>query len=372
MTCPKPSDENSPTLANFLRQLRRRTFKADIIFLFCTVILATVLAISIFSYRRNSAAALQMTNQLVEKLTDGMIRHTTGYMKPVQGITEISAQLLADPDMHISPGSEIETYLMKILHVLPQIDFVYFGTEQGEFIQARFPKRPGPVLTRFIRKKGANRIEIIRHYDESGKFLREEPQPPPSYDPRERPWYTGSRQAGGAFWTDLYVFSSTGKPGITASFPVIDSKGRFIGAVGADISLDGLSLFLRENRISRNGLSFIMDKQRRFVAFPDPARMLKVEKGAIVPIQAVDLGEPWVTEAVRMFEDTGKRTFAFSSRGSRYLAYFTPFPAGFGKDWTIAVLAPEDDFLGPVKQAFRESLMISLLVLLAAVGIGYF
>ena len=53
------------------------------------------------------------------------------------------------------------------------------------------------------------------------------------YDPRWRPWYKKSMEAGQAVWSSLYVFAGAGT-GITATVPINIPGGRQIGVVGID------------------------------------------------------------------------------------------------------------------------------------------
>ena len=362
---PPPSD-----FMTFLRTLRARAFKVDIVFLFCAIIIPTVVLITTFTYYKNSKAAMTMTSGFARQVTAALIRDTDNYMKPVQVIADISARLLKNPRVDISPHSDLEDYLIGIIRAQPQVDYVYYGTEDGEFIQAKQPDESGPIITRFIDRHTSPPIETSRYYDRDLVLLEEKKTEEVNYDPRKRPWYRDCVKIAAGCWTDPYIFSSTGAPGITASFPVMDDAGRFFGVVGADITLRGLCSFLHGARISEHSTTFIMDEKRNLLAFPDPDRMLRVSDGTIVPVPAADLKERWIRDAVREFEDSGATDFVFESEGTRFLAYFTPFPPSFGKKWTIVVLAPEDDFIGPVKETFRTTLLISVLILLVAVGFG--
>jgi adenylate cyclase len=348
----------------------RRPFKVDIIFLFCAIIIPTVIAVTTFTYKKNSAAALEMTTRLVEKISSAVIEKTTNFMQPAQVISEITSQLLKDPNTDIGPGSDLEGYLIGILRAQPQIDFVYFGNEQGDFIDAIWPNEKDPIITKFIYKESGIPMMISRYFNEKNEIVKEKKTGDVLLDPKVRPWYKGAKAAMANFWTDPYIFASTKKPGITSASPVVTESGKFLGVVAADITLGELSNFIRGLKFSENGIVFILDKKKQLIAFPDPDRMVKVKEGKIVPVQAVDLNEKRITASIRKFEDTGKEKFTFKADEKRYLAFFTPFPPSFGKDWTIVVLAPEDDFLGPIKKTHRDTLIISGFILLIAVGLG--
>lgn len=347
-----------------------RPFKLDIVFLFCLIIIPTVMAVTTFTYYKNSAAVLEMTNKLVEKITNAVIEKTTNYLKPAHVLATITSQLLNDPTVNIGPGSELENYFISILRAQSQIDFVYYGNEDGDFIDALWVKEDEPIIMKFIYKESGRPMMTVQHFNEKNEVIKEKKTEEILLDPRLRPWYKQAKALMSTCWTDLYVFASTGKPGITAACPVITESGSFLGVIAADITLFELSNFLGETKISKNSIVFIMDKRKQFVAYPDPDRIVKVKDGKIVPVQVSELNERRITDAVRRYEDTGDAKFTFETGGKRNLAFFTPFPASFGKEWTIAVLAPEDDFLGPIKKTHRETLIISCFILLIAIGFG--
>lgn len=351
-------------------KLRIRPFKLDIVFLFCLIIIPTVIFISTFTYYKNSAAALEMTNRLVERITDAVIEKTTNYLKPAHVLATITSRLLNDPTVNIGPGSELEDYFISILRAQPQIDFVYYGNEDGDFIDAVWLKEEEPVILKYIYKESGRPVMTYRYFNEKNEVFNERKTEEILLDPRLRPWYKQAKARMSTCWTDLYVFASTGKPGITAACPVVTDSGKFMGVVAADITLFGLSNFLNEIKISENSIAFIMDKRNQFVAYPEPDRIVKVKDGKIVPVQVFELNERWITVAARRHQDTGEAKFTFETDGIRNLAFFTPFPESFGKEWTIAVLAPEDDFLGPIKRTHKNTLIISGFILLIAIGFG--
>jgi len=337
-----------------LKSLRIRSFKVDIVFLFCAIIIPTVIAITTFTYKKNRTATMEMTNSLVEKITNAVIEKTMNYLKPAQALSEITSRLLKNPEIDIGPGSDLEDYLIGILRAQAQIDLAYYGTEDGDFTGAVWISEDEPIITKFIYRESGGPMMTYRYFDDSLEVIKEEKTNDILLDPRTRPWYKGSKATMSIYWTDPYIFASTGKPGITAACPVVTDTGKFLGVVAADITLGELSNSLKGVKISENGLAFIMDKKKQFVTFPDPDRMVKVKNGKIAPVQAVDLNEKWITHAIRKFEDTGKSKFTYESDGKRNLAFFTPFPPSFDKDWTIVVLAPEDDFLGPIKELIKK------------------
>ena len=59
----------------------------------------------------------------------------------------------------------------------------------------------------------------------------------------------------------------------------------------------------------------------------------------------------------------------FASADKEYLASFHAFPGHYGKPWTVGTVVPINDFVGGLKQTLARVVLISLLILLAAIAI---
>lgn len=350
--------------------IRNRPFKLNIIFVFGLILIPTVITIAAFTYYKNSRAALEMANTLVEKITRAVIEKTTNFMEPAQIFADISAALVKDSNIDLGPDSILEDYFIRIVRAQRQIGMIYFGTEDGDFYQVSWLEKDKPLYIKHIDRQNGAVSMSIRYLNEDLKQVDVEKTTDVKYDHRIRSWYKITKASMGPTWTDVYIFFASGQPGITASYPIMTKAGGLYGVMAADISLRGLSEFLKSTNISENGLVFILDDKKQFVAFPDPNRGVRVKDGKIVPVHVTEIGEKRITDAVRVFEDTGLAQFSYKSGGKKSLAFFTPFPPSFGKAWNIVVLVPEDDFLGPIKRTAVISLIISGLILLAAVGLG--
>ncbi|MBF0161732.1 MAG: methyl-accepting chemotaxis protein [Magnetococcales bacterium] len=200
------------------------------------------------------------------------------------------------------------------------------------------------------------------------------------YDPRLRPWYVGARDQKKLFWTDVYAWEEKYKGvtsrqvGITVSAPVLRG-GELVGVSGIDISLQAVSLFLRDMEIMQNGRAFILNDKGETVGLPDYTEVLEKSdtKSDAVRLNHVSkIGDPLVRAsyaAIRAelalneqqpFTLPKERVITFPVDGQNYYGFYKPFAAEMGLNWTVGVVIPEDDFLGSIKQEMRQSLLIAL------------
>ncbi|MHC4887376.1 MAG: cache domain-containing protein, partial [Planctomycetota bacterium] len=361
-----PSDSLNSAPAK--KTLRTRAFQVDVMAAFATLIICTVLFIVFYTYHSNSKVALELSQHLVTEVTSSVIDNTTAYMKPAEEIAQLARCFAESSNLSLGQDPHLEVLLHRAVQIHPQLAMFYIGDRQGNFLMA-VRKPDGSIATELIDRSGVAPRKIIRYRDAHGTLIREEVAKDASYDPRKRPWYKGVAERRAPYWTDIYVFYTGGKPGITAAVPALDRGGELQAVVAADITLDKLSSFLGTLKIGESGVAFILNEKDELVAHPD-GRVTAVEGGKKRALRADELNHAWVDGALAARRETAAGQFSYEAEGKTWQAYFSPFPKSFGRDWTIAVLVPEDDFIGPLKATHRVTLTISFLVLLVAIGVA--
>jgi len=175
----------------------------------------------------------------------------------------------------------------------------------------------------------------INFGDETGRFLMSPAQIPEVhkiFDPRVRPWYQGAIRTKGAYWTRVYLFASTQRPGMTVSVPIYDDTGSVRAVCGIDIDISSFSMFLRGIKIGKQGFAYIFEnKQGRVIAHPSLVQL---------PWNSyhIDLLRTCRTDLKQKNRAFGMSTF----QGDRFFTAYTDYP---GNDWTVGVTLPVSDFL---------------------------
>ena len=190
----------------------------------------------------------------------------------------------------------------------------------------------------------------INFGDETGRFLMAPAQIPEvhkTFDPRVRPWYRGAIRAKDVHWTDVYLFASTQKPGMTVSVPIYDKTGSVKAVCGIDIDISSFSKFLQGIKIGKHGFAYIFEnRQGRVIAHPSLVQL------PWNPYH-IDLLRTCLTDLNRK-----SRTFGMSSfQGNKFFTAYTDYPEN---DWTVGVTLPVSDFLENVN-AIKKAI-ISLVI----------
>ncbi len=207
---------------------------------------------------------------------------------------------------------------------------------------------------RLIRKDHPEFVNI-NFGDATGRFLMSPAQIPEVhklFDPRVRPWYKGAMETKDVHWTNVYLFASTQRPGMTVSVPIYDTKGTVRSVCGIDIDISSISKFLRGIKIGKQGFAYIFENtQGRVIAHPSLVQL------------------PWNSYHIDLLRtcltnlNQKNKTFGISSfQGDNFFTAYTDYP---GNDWTVGVTLPVSDFLEnilAIKKAIISLVIVGILL----------
>jgi adenylate cyclase len=345
--------------------LRHRPLQVNILLAFAALLITTVMVIVTYAYRQNSAAVLQISDDLIQQVSDAVTEKTINYLSPAVLMAQSSARIPGIDSVALVENAELEAYGMELLALYPQLDAFFIGNERGDFM---FTKRfaDGSIGTQEIDRSLASPLRTWTYRDPAGHVIDVEITDDFTYDPRQRPWYDGAKTSGQAYWTDIYIFFTDQTPGITAAYPIYNEQSELAGVIGIDVALNDLSFFLETLRVGENGVAFIVDEQGQIIAYPQ-IDLAVAEGETFRPIHISEVGASWITAAYEAYQSHRRSQFTLTNQSHQYIASFTPIAAEIGKNWTIGVVVPEDDFVGSIKRTNQISLLMSLLILILAI-----
>lgn len=246
------------------------------------------------TYISNDRIARADADKLVARFTTEAINNMQGDLNPIKSLVR-SVAVLGDTYPDIFADARSMAYFQGVLVHSRKIVSVYVGLENGSFRQARridpaveiqgkLPPDGAIYAYRWVErsKESARESPTLDRYEfldageqEVGGFTLDT-----TYDPRTRGWYRSASQASSILITDPDVFATLGLIGFTVAAQ-FRTAGKVSGVAAADITLDGLSQYLSERKISRGSLSYILDQQGRVLAASDLTRTYTNDNGRV-------------------------------------------------------------------------------------------
>lgn len=355
--------------------------RPSILTLFILLTVPVFFAIVAVNYVSNEKIARANADELLERFNVEAIENIQHVFEPIKSLVRSAAAIGSEqPDFYV--GKRSVNYLFSVLLHSEKIISVYVGLSDGSFRQARqidpaveIQGKLPPAGTRYAdrwidRPLTAAPVDHYVFLDADRRELGSSEQTT-SYDPRARLWYRTAQQSGGISVSDVDVFATLGLVGFTVGAP-FHADGKLVGVAAADITLDGLSDYLAERRISPGTLSFILDHQGRVIANSARAKTYASLGGRVELQHVTSLANDLPAVAFSFRPRGDEKMYSFTHAGKDYVASLTTLPASFGKQWQLFVITPLDDFTSAFKHHNNRLFFFGLIAIALQVFIIYF
>jgi adenylate cyclase len=347
------------------RHRRRAMLRIGLPIIGVGVMVATILAIALYSDRANRDGALALSGDLLTTLEQRVALALSAYLDPAVRAVRVARATVPD-GTNAARLPLIDAFAASLLKEIAQVDDIGFADSDGNYVMARRGAAGGTdVKLVNSNPPGPRRVTWV-HLGADGEEIGREEDPHDNFDPRTRPWFAGALHSEDIFWTGVYVFFTSQSPGLTVSASRHDADGRDY-VVQIDITLRSLTEFLSSLEIGRSGRAVIMDKAGRLIAAPAGVDMLRQRDGAMTTARVDEVVEAVLDHAYDRFRTDGYGHRVVEVNGRRYLAVVTALTSA-EREWALLMVVPEDDFVGFVASNSRKTLGMSLVVVaLAAV-----
>lgn len=357
-----------------LKWLKKQPLKFVLIVPFALQTFAIAGLIGYISFQNGREAVKVLANQLEEEVNNRVEQDLDRHLGVAQLINQINADLIERGLLDLQDLEAAGHYFWKQSKLFENTSYIGFALPSGEEAGAgRWVEGEDVVIFEgfaqgndysYATDDQGNRTKIVETLE---------------YDPLTDEWYEEGVEAGKAIWTDIYVTEGfDGYVSATAARPVYDSNQQLVAVLLVDYLLSDLNDFLRQIDISPRGRVFIMQRDGLLVGSSSDAPTYAVkgeEAQQIVAWESEDktirLTSHYLQQQTPNFQaiQTTQR-FQFRAQGETYFAQVTPWQDEFGLDWLVVTTLPESDFLASIQASARDTALLSLAGLAAAIAIG--
>lgn len=355
--------------------------KPSILAAFAFLTVPVFLAIIIVTYISNDRIARLNAGELIERFRTDAIDDIKGEFDPITSLVRSAAAIGNDVPGFYADNRCLKYFQSILLHSKTIVS-VYVGLQDGAFrqsrrvdpsveIQGRLPPQGATFADRSIEPgAGVDRVDRYVFLDPQGVELGTSERVT-TYDPRVRLWYRSAVEAGSTMISDPDVFATLGLIGITVAAPFY-ADGKVLGVAAADITLDGMSRYLAERKVSPGTLSYIIDHQGRVISASDLSKTYANVDGRLElnHITSLDNDLPAVAFSARPRQH--EQQYSFVHAGKEYFASLSTFPPELGKRWQLFIITPVDDFTGAFQENNNRLFVFGLIAIALQIVIIYF
>lgn len=348
---------------------------------FVLQIIAAVGLVGYLSFQNGQKTVEELANQLTKEVGSRLHENILGYLSKSQQVLRVTQDGAKSGNLDLADFEKLQRYFWNVVQPGDLETYLSFGNEQGNFVGVEH-REDGTVQLK-IRTPETAPIREVYQLDAAGN--RDKRLNSSKYDPRDRPWYRAAKQAGRATWSPIYPFFSRQATntalGISAVVPVVN-QGQLQGVLCINVTLLRVTEFLKNSYTSPHGQSFVIERSGDLVVSSRIRQPFTIkgkgEEAQVVRIPAIESDDAIVRATAQelrsRFGDFAavrdSQRLKFQVEGAWYYAQALPIQDGRGIDWLAVVVVPEADFMGQINHNTQVTIVLCLLALLVATGIG--
>ena len=335
----------------------------------------------VFSYVRNTEAASLAAEEALDGIAGNVVSQTLDIVRPMVAVASVTSELTADRPRPGALDADLERYLAKLLRVLPRVTSVYYGFEDGDFIQFvgleeyrswvprpfELPANAAVVRVSIRHAADEQGVRTIEYLDEALNLLASERQVAEAYDPRTRPWYRLATASDEVVWTEPYLFAGSRQIGMTVAKQA--TPGRVLGI---DLTLGSLSAFLESEKPTDDSLIVLLSRSGKVLAYAGPRQptadgFQRMVKRPALPA-LTDVNDP-LANAIHRFLVGERQPLPqlLTVDGREYVARRKSIAGPLGGEADLVMAVPAEVFTGPITRLGQHSVVMSLGILLISI-----
>ncbi|RZM77437.1 EAL domain-containing protein [Leptolyngbya iicbica] len=359
------------------RLLSRLPLKLVLIVPFVAQMSVAIGLVAWLSVRNSRQTVDAVADELWAEITALTELHVAEYLQIPQ---DVIADTLAHHSFNLTNLRDPETLTRYLWSEIRQHDELFItavGYETGAVVGVGF-ETDGQLVAR-IMEPGQTQLQTYALSDQGdrGALLHAD-----DFDLKNRPWYRDAVTAGQLTWTEIYPNYDDPYNLISAVSPLYDpATQQLVGVTNATLSLGQISEFLATLEIGKTGQIFIMERNGDLVASSsgEALRLGAEGTGALLErLNAADSRNDLIRQTVaHLRADTiglsqlrQVTQTEFWLEGDRHIVHVTPYRDDLGLDWLIVITVPASDFMAPLYDNTRNTLLLCLAALAVMTGSG--
>ena len=340
-----------------------------IFIIFIGLLLITIVSIGSVVFSNWLSSTDHLARTLSEYQSQEIVHQIENFISIPKNNNLFNQELLSNQIINLEDEIEREKFFVGVLQ--NQIEEIYsfsFGTENGEYYGAR--------------RNADGEIEIMRnnsstgghswYYSVTDSMLAGElvTQTPP-FDPRVRDWYIVAKDTRQPSFSPIYKHFVMDDLTVSASYPIYDQQGVFVGVLGTHVILSKLNSYLDGIVKAQDGTAAIIENDTEFLLANtlDIKNFETLEDGSIKRFNLADTKNPALIKAYDHYKLTGEDLFKINDGEKGYFISIMKYQDS-GLNWVIITAIPESLFLEGIVRNLSSAVILTLLALLVST-IGY-
>jgi adenylate cyclase len=325
---------------------------------------------------RNSEKSMNEMAVRIEKEASGRVKqHLDSYLVLPPKINQLNQAAIKQGRLNLQDSTQMAQVLCQQMQTF-NIGYNGYATPQGLFIGIERLDN-GTLLINEQSAATGGKLNVYQSTADCTRSTKTETKT--DYQPLEESWYTDATKAQKPIWSSVYNWDD--KPevmSVSASYPMYGPNNQLQGVLSIDLILTQVRDFLQTLKVSPNARTFLMEGDGSLIASSAKEQPFKLVEGKAVRLKATDIKDEVIRSAAAEIKSkvknlagvTTDRTLEATIGGTRHFIHVTPWKDELGLNWFVVVAIPDSDFLGGVQENTRQTIVLSVMAVLATLIAG--
>ncbi|MGL5879891.1 MAG: ATP-binding protein, partial [Xenococcaceae cyanobacterium] len=375
------SSIESPEAANIQKSTKSKGFPLRLILVlpFVLQVFGAVGLVGYLSFKNGQQAVGELVNRLEEEVANRLEKETINFLETPHLVNQVLLSSVYNGNLNLQDKPALEKFFFAQIKAHGIVPYLYYVDNSGSFIGVQ--KLDNGQFIAKVKDRSTGKNRNIYQLDDRGrriKLIKSKEFDSKEYFLLDRSSDTTTKRIDQPAWSKVSLSSSASALEIKAGIPVYSKSGELQGVLGVEIFLSQISQFLRQLKVSSSGHSFILERSGEMIA-SSTSEPPYIEKDKIQVRQlATESRDPLIQATAKhllqKFGEFGQITsnhrLTFEIHGERQLVYVQPLKDLRGIDWLTIVVIPESDFMAQINANTQTTIILCLLALVVAVGLG--
>jgi signal transduction histidine kinase len=345
-------------------------------------ILQVIIPIGVISYlswknTENSVEAL--ASQLIDRTGNRVKTYIHDALSDAEVILKNNVYALDNQYIQTNNLSRWHPYFLQQIKLSPQIAYVYFGKNNGEYVEISQAAYLSPTRLSY-RVVEPGQIGTLKNFHLSPTGTIEKPIEQYFYDPRIRPWYDTGKQTQQARWSEVYQFIENPEIlGMSLVKSYYDDQRQFQGVLGVDFTLLNLNQILQDFNTVPGSAIFITETNGKLIAnslnetpYNQLLQRIKADQSKSPLIRTA--AQQVLAKYALNSRDPLNQGFKFQLDGKLNYGRILRLQNQQGLNWLVVIVMPERAFMGQILQQRQQTGILiaiaSLVALVTSLALG--
>ncbi|MCS6814799.1 MAG: PAS domain S-box protein, partial [Cyanobacteria bacterium] len=370
---------------------------------FVVQVVGVVSLVGYWSYRSGQQTVQDVARQLMDNVQHQVTEELDLYLQRAHRTNQRHIAAINAGVISLDNLDQLHRYLILQHQQMPELTTLLVGTPRGDLrashrvdfggrgaaIRLQPDELPFEAAVSTAADPATKRFYSVTKDGSLGRYIRAIQ----NANVRNRPWFRKAVQTRKPGWTDPYQVRANSQLTLNAYAPMYDRANQLMGVFAVNISLNQLSDFLQGIKVGKRGDVFVVDRQGLLIATStgdavyrgsgQPSLSETSDPNALTfqRLSPQEVADPVIQQAYAYLGKTfnnlatlrSPQTLVFRPEGTSRDQYFlsvAPYADAYGLDWLIVTVVPESDFTAHIQANLLRTVMLSGLVLAAAIVIG--